>query len=137
MVITLWQLIWRKENHPKYLLKKFFSNHFMFHSNVSFENILLKQFLLFHQGVLINWKTFFCSSSKNLSCILSEVPWFNSDSKIDSNVVFLKCFSIKNINFVYQLFNKNGVVKKWETLKANESKSYGLFPTNIVTSCSA
>ena len=51
------------------------------------------------------------------SCILSEFFWFNRHIKVDNELVFLKHFSEQGISFVYQLFHKNGIAKKWEILQ--------------------
>lgn len=40
----------------QYWIRNSFDNQFMFHSNVSFKNTLLKQFLLLFQLILISWE---------------------------------------------------------------------------------
>ena len=52
-----------------------------------------------------------------LSCVLSLFLWYNSYIKIDSKAVYLKFFSVKNINVITQLFHSDGSVKNLNILK--------------------
>ena len=101
---------------PKYLISKTFGSMFKFHPNLNFKKDLLKQFPVFYRSIFNNWKTQF-STREIPSCILSDFFWFNRHIKIDNEPVFFKHFSEQGISFVYQLFHKNGIAKKWEILQ--------------------
>ena len=90
---------------------------FKFHPNLNFKKDFLKQFPSFYRSVFNNWKTYFFNSPEIPSCILSEFLWFNRHIKIDNESVFFKHFSEHDINFIYQLFDNNGIAKKWEVLQ--------------------
>ena len=49
--------------------------------------------------------------------ILSEFIQFNSNIKVDSKPVHFSFLKHKNLNFIGQLFNKNGNIKPWEDIK--------------------
>ena len=51
------------------------------------------------------------------SCILSQYLWYNANIQIDKTSIHFSRFSEKNINYVSQLFNNNGLIKKWHKLK--------------------
>ena len=101
---------------PKYLISKTFGSMFKFHPNLNFKKDLLKQFPVFYCSIFNNQKTQF-STREISSCILSEFFWFNRHIKIDNEPVFFKHFSEQGISFVYQLFHKHGIAKKWEILQ--------------------
>ena len=65
----------------------------------------------------MSWKKYFISPPITCSCVLSQFLWYNSYIKIDSNAVYFKFFSTKNINFITQLFNTDGSVTNWNILK--------------------
>ena len=65
----------------------------------------------------MNLKKYFISSPITPSGVLSQFIWCNSYIKIDNKTVYLKPFLTKNINFIAQLFNTDGSVKNWNTLK--------------------
>ena len=52
------------------------------------------------------------------SVILSRFLWFNSNIKIDNKSIFISDFVDKNINFVGQIFHKNGKTKSWDYIKS-------------------
>ena len=51
------------------------------------------------------------------SCILSQYLWYNENIQIDKTSIHFSRFSEKNINFVSQLFNNNGSIKKCHKFK--------------------
>ena len=55
--------------------------------------------------------------SKLPSCIISNFLWFNKHILIKKKSFFFRYFSDKGLNFVYQLFNNNGSVKSWSSIK--------------------
>ena len=50
-------------------------------------------------------------------CILSQYLWYNANIQIDKTSIHFSRFSEKNINYVSQLFNNNGSIKKWHKFK--------------------
>ena len=102
---------------PKFLISKTFGSMFKFHPNLTFEKDLLKQFPAFYRSIFNNWKTYFFNSPEFLSWILSEFLWFNRHIKIDNEPVYFKLFLEHGINFVYQVFDKNGIAKKLDILQ--------------------
>ena len=104
---------------PLHLLNKCFGPSFKFHSNLHFKSKLLKQFPSFYKQILMNWKKYFIASPITPSGILSQFIWYNSYIKIDSKAVYFKTFLTKSINFVTQLFNTDGSVKRWNFLKTD------------------
>ena len=102
---------------PKFLIHKSFCQKFIFHSNLVFNDALLKNFPPFYKSIFINWKNLFSSSPNIPSCILSEFLWFNKHINIGNENIFFKSFSEKNINFVNSIVADNGSFKKWEIIK--------------------
>ena len=51
------------------------------------------------------------------SCILSQFLWYNANIQIDKTSINFSRFSEKNVNYVSQLFNNNGSIKKWHKFK--------------------
>ena len=47
------------------------------------------------------------------SCILCQYLWYSADIQVDKTSIHFSRFSKKNINYVSQLFNNNGSIKKW------------------------
>ena len=43
--------------------------------------------------------------------------WFNKYILIEKKSIFFRDFSDKSLNFVYQLFDNNGSVKSWSSIK--------------------
>ena len=110
-IFYIWKII------PKYLISKTFGSTFKFHPNLNFKKDLLKQCPAFYRSISNNWKTYFLNSPEIPPFILSEFLWFNRYVKIENESVFFKHFSEHGINFVYKLFDKNGISKKWEILQ--------------------
>ena len=48
---------------------------------------------------------------------MSNFLWFSKHILIEKKSIFFRCFSDKDLNFVYQLFDKNGNVKSWSSIK--------------------
>ena len=64
---------------------------------------------------------YYCSSlfafSELPSCIVSNFLWFNEHIFIEKKSIVFRNFSDKGLNFVYQLFDNNGNVKSWSSIK--------------------
>ena len=63
--------------------------------------------------MIINW----IQPPITLSCVLSQFLWYNSYIKTLNKAVYLKFFSVRNINFITQLFYLDGSFKNWKILK--------------------
>ena len=48
---------------------------------------------------------------------MSSFLWFNKHILIEKKSIFFRDFSDKGLNFVYQLFDNNGNVKSWSSVK--------------------
>ena len=48
---------------------------------------------------------------------MSNFLWFNKHILIEKKSIFFRYFSDKGLNFVYQLFDNNGSVKSWSSIK--------------------
>ena len=99
------------------LRSKYFGPSFKFHFNLHFESKLLKDFQSFCKQMIMNWKKYLIAPPITLSCVLSQFLWYYSYIKIDNDAVYLKSFSVKNINFMTQLFHSDRSVKNWNILK--------------------
>ena len=66
---------------------------------------------------MFQWSSSFFASSELPSCILSNFLWFNKHILIEKKSIFFRDFSDKGLNFVYQLFDNNGNVKSWSSIK--------------------
>ena len=66
---------------------------------------------------MFQWSSSFLAYSERPSCILSNFLWFNKHILIEKKSIFFRDFSDKGLNFVYQLFDNNGNVKSWSSIK--------------------
>ena len=51
------------------------------------------------------------------SCIQSQYLWYNANIQTDKTSIHFSRFSEKIINYVSQLFDNNGSIKKWHRFK--------------------
>ena len=51
------------------------------------------------------------------SCITSNFLWFKKHILIEKKSIFFRYFSHKGLNVVYQLFDSNGNIKSWISIK--------------------
>ena len=63
------------------------------------------------------WKKHLTRKPEIPSCILSQYLWYDENIQVDKNSIYLVRFSEKNINYVSQLFQPDGSIKKWHELK--------------------
>ena len=106
-----WKLI------PLYLIEKSFGKSFKFHSNLLFKSNKTKFFPSFYRKIFLYWKKHLIMMTEIPSCILSQYLWYNANIQIDKTSIHFSRFSEKNINYVSQLFNNNGSIKKWHKFK--------------------
>ena len=102
---------------PSHLIDKYFRKSFKFYSSLSFDCKLLIKFSKFYKNILFQWTSSFFASSKLPSSILSYFLWFKKHILIEKNYIFFRNFSDKGRNFGYQLFDCNGYVKSWSSIK--------------------
>ena len=68
--------------------------------------------------MITNWAKCLSSSPSSSSAILSQLLWFNLNIKTDNKNIFISDFASKNIDFVCQIFHKNGKTKSWDYIKS-------------------
>ena len=102
---------------PSRVINKYFGKSFKFHSCFSFDCESLTKIPKFYKNILFQWSSSFFASSELPSCILSNFLWFNKHILIEKTSIFFRDFSDKGLNFVYQLFDNNGNVKSWSSIK--------------------
>ena len=64
--------------------------------------------------MITNWAKCFSGSPSLPSSILFQLVWINSNIKIDNKNIFISDFESNKINFVGQIFHKNGKTKSWD-----------------------
>ena len=106
-----WKLI------PLYLTEKSFGRSFKFHSNLLLESNKTKFFPSFSREIFLYWKKHLIMMTEIPSSILSQYLWYNANIQIDKTSIHFSQFSEKNINYVSQLFNNNGSIKRWHKFK--------------------
>ena len=67
--------------------------------------------------MLYKWRTFLSSSPNLPSAIISQFIWFNKKIEIDKTHVFFSSLPHKGLNFVGQVFGRDGKLKICECLK--------------------
>ena len=67
-----------------FLTGKHLGKNFKFHSNIDLGNDILSKFPSFYQDVFIKWVNNYTAKPTLPSVILSEIIWFNSNIKVDS-----------------------------------------------------
>ena len=66
--------------------------------------------------MIANYLLNFLSFTKTF-CFNGVAPWFNKYILIEKKSLLFRYFSDKGLNFVYQLFDNNGSVKSWSSIK--------------------
>ena len=72
----------------------------------------------FYKKLITNWAKYLSCSPYLPSVILSQVLWLNKNIKIYNRSIFISGFASKSINFVGQIFHKNGKTKSWDYIKS-------------------
>ena len=75
-----------------YLISKHFGKNFNFHSSLSFNATIVKNFPKFYKEILINWQNYFTSTSDRPSCILHSFLWYNKNILINNKTVYIANF---------------------------------------------
>ena len=91
---------------PLYFIDKYFGKNF--HSNLSFNLVLVDSFPEFYKQIFINW-----SKSWNKSLLLCfqfrssiHFLWYNKYILIDNKSAYLSSFSDKDVNCINNFFNE-------------------------------
>ena len=106
---------------------KYFGKNFLFHPNLSFNLNLADSFPEFYKQILINWSTYFVSTSEVPSCIQSNYLWYNRHLLIDNRPVYLQSRVDKNVNFLDNLLDGSGKFKSWNELKTEFNFLHNLY----------
>ena len=103
---------------PLYLINKYFGNNFKFHSNLSIDKKILKNFPKYYEEIFMSWSNHFSSISEVPSCILSSVLWNNCSIRINRKPITFRVLSNQNLIYLHQLFDNNGRIKNWDNIKS-------------------
>ena len=68
----------------------------------------LRKFPKYYQEMLYKWGQFLSSFPNLPSAIISQFIWLNKKIQIDETHVFSSSLSDKSLNFVGQLFDRDG-----------------------------
>ena len=96
-----------------YLTEKSFGRSIKFHSNLLFKSNKTKFFPSSCREIILYWKKHLAMMTGISSCILSQHLWYNANIQVDKLSIHFSRFSKKNNNYVSQLFNNSGSIKKW------------------------
>ena len=99
---------------PLFLIKNHLGKNFVFHSNLSIKQNVVKKFPKFYQEILTRWGKYLSSPPTVLSAVASQFIWYNEYIKIDNNTIYYCYFSQKNPQ---NLFESNGKMRSWEDLR--------------------
>ena len=93
---------------PLYLIQKYLCKTSKFHSNLDLRKSRLRKFTKYYREMLFKWGEFLSSSPDLPSAIISQFISF---------ACFFSSFSDKGLNFVWQLFDRDGKFKTCGCLK--------------------
>ena len=106
---------------PLHLISKSFGKNFNFHSNLSFNIKSIQSFPDFYKQIFMNWSNHLSATSDLPSFILSNFLWYNKDIAIGDGPDCFLSFSNRKINYVGQLFDNFGNIKRWNDFKTEFS----------------
>ena len=96
---------------PLFFIKNRLGKNFVFHSNLSIKQKVVKKFPKFYQEFLARWGKYLPSPPKVLSAVASQFIWYNEYIKIDNNTIYHCYFSQKSLNNIGDLFENNGKMR--------------------------
>ena len=102
---------------PLYLFRQYLGKNFKFHSNLQVSHSILRKFPKFYKEIFIRWGKHFASPATFPSTVACQFIWYNKHIQIDNKSIYLHNFSNRNLNFVGQLFDTDGKLKPWESVK--------------------
>ena len=82
---------------PLFLIKNHPGKNFVFHSNLSIKQNVVKKRSKFYQEILARWEKYLSSPPNVLSAAASQFIWYNAYIKIDNNTIYNCYFSRKNL----------------------------------------
>ena len=98
-------------------IKNKFGENFKLHSNVDITKCLLNNFPRFYKEILTWWSKYLSFPVTLPSTITYQFLWVNKDIKVDVKCIYLRDFSKKWLNFLGYLFDLEGKLKYWTTIK--------------------
>ena len=102
---------------PSILYWNIYKKNFKFHSNLDLRKTLLRKLRKYYQEMLYGWWKFLSSSPNLPSAIISQFVWFDKKIQIDKMHIFFSSLSENGLNFIDQLFDRDGKLKTFECLK--------------------
>ena len=106
------------EHNTLFLIKNHLGENFLFHSNLSIKQKIVKKVPKSYQEISTRWGKFLSSLPKILSAVASQFNWYNEYIKIDNNTIYHRYFSQKNLNHIGDLFKSNRKMRSWEDLRS-------------------
>ena len=79
------------------LIENHAGKNFVFHSNLSIKQNVVKKRSKFYQEILARWEKYLSSPPNVLSAAASQFIWYNAYIKIDNNTIYNCYFSRKNL----------------------------------------
>ena len=113
------------ESNPFVFNKKKFGENSKFRSNVDIPKCPLNNFLFsnkfptfrFYKEILIWWGKYLPFPVSLPSTITSQFLWFSKYINVNRRCICFRWFSKKGLNFLGQLFDLEGKLKKWTAIK--------------------
>ena len=102
---------------PLYLFRQYLEKNFKFHSNLQVSHSILRKFPKFYKEIFIRRCKHLASPATLPSTVACQFIWYNKYIQIDNKSIYLHNFSNRNLNFVGQLFDTDGKLKPWESVK--------------------
>ena len=110
---------------PSFRIKNHLGKNFVFHSNLSIKQKVVKKFPKFYQELLTGCGKYLSSPSNVLSAVVSQIIWYNEYIKTDNNTIYKCHFSQKSLNRIGDLFENNGKMKCLRTqLGLDDNKKF-------------
>ena len=106
---------------PLFLSKNRQGKNFVFHSNLTIKQNVVRKFPKIYQEILKRWGKYLSpiySPEKVLSPAVFELIWYNEYIKIDNNTIHNCYFFKKNFNHIGDLFENNDKMRSWQDLRA-------------------
>ena len=98
-----------------FLIKKKFAENFKIHSNLDITKFSLNNFPCLYKEILTRRSKYLSFPVSLPSKITSQFSWFSIYIKVDRKCIYFRDFSKKGLNFVGQLFDLKGKLKKLDS----------------------
>ena len=103
-----------------FLIKKYQGKNFVFHSNLSIKQKVVKKFPKFYLEILTRWGKYLSSLPKVLSAVASQFIWYNKCIKIDNDTIY-------NCNIGDLIINEHHLIKKHQIYYLEKLNSRELY----------